>query len=102
MQFGNKRIRPEEIDWVQEHFKEPKLRVLLYLQLGLDECNMPKEKKRAIIETYELKYDTIRITNPVTKAAYMLKDGLIQLGYDPTDKWVTGIYNLAPNVLSHK
>jgi len=102
MQFGNKRIRPEEIDWVQEHFKEPKLRVLLYLQLGIDECNITKEKKRVILETYESRYDKIRITHPVTKAAYMLKEGLKQLGYSPTNKWVTGIYNLASNVLSHK
>ena len=101
MKFENKRIRSEEIDWVQEHFKDPRLRVLQYLQLGLDECNISKEERREILGRFEPIYDETYLTNPVTKAAYMLRDGLVWLGHDPTDKWITSIYNLASNVLSY-
>ena len=102
MQFDNKRIRPEEIDWVQENFKDSKLRVFQYLQYGLDNCNIPENHKKEILKRFETLYDKIGTINTVTKAALMLKTGLVSQGYDPTDKWITKIYNLAPNVLTHR
>lgn len=102
VRFGNKRSRPEQIDWIQENFKDSKLRVLLYLQYGLNRFNIPEQSKREVLSKFESSFNKIGTINTVTKAALMLKQGLIECGYDPPDKAITSVYNLAGNVLSYR
>lgn len=102
MRFRNKRNRPTEIDWIQENFKDPKLRVLLYLQYGLTKCHISEEVRKKILGRFEATYEEIDIANTATKSAHMLKQELERAGYEITAKRITEIYNLAPNVLTYK
>jgi len=100
--FWNKRERPDYVNWVRENFKDSKLRVLLNLQYGLKQVNIPEDKKLEILGKFESQYDEFVMPNPVTKAAWMLRNGLIEAGYNITDKGVLGFYNLAQNTFTYK
>ena len=102
VRFGNKRPRPEQINWIQENFKDIKLKVFLYVQYGLNRFNISEDSKRKILAKFESYYENIGTINPVTRAAIILKKGMIESCYSPTDKAITSIYNLAPNVLTYK
>ena len=98
----NKRKRPDYVNWVRENFKDSKLRVLLNLLYGLDELKITEDKKREILGKFESQYNEFGMPNTVTKAAWMLRNGLIHVGYDVTDKQVLDIYNLAQNTFTYK
>ena len=99
--FGNKRERPEKINWIQENFKDAKIRTLLYLQYGLETLNIPEKTQREILAKFESRYEDVGHPNTLTKAATLLKDGLME-HYDVTDKMITNVYNMAPNLFSYK
>ena len=99
--FDNKRERPEKINWIQENFKDAKLRTSLYLQYGLDILKIPEKIQREILANFESQYAEIGYPNTLTKAATLLKYGLIQY-YDVADKTITGVYNMAPNLFTYK
>jgi hypothetical protein len=99
----NKRERPSEMQWIKNNFKDLKLQAYLYLQLGVLELPLTEEHRKKILGNFENMYDEVRTTsNTVTKAALMLKKGLVDCGYHTTNKKITNIYNLASNVLTHK
>lgn len=102
VQFNNKRPRTEDLDWIQENFKDVKLRVLKYVDYGIELFEMNDKDRRTVLDRFEERYDSIGTPNPLTKSALILKAGILRCGYDTTNKTITRIYNLAPNVLTYK